>query len=114
MRVCEDFLYKDLDGSAFIDPGEHVVNGGAGLVVAVGPEVAVGVEGLHGRLVPEPSLDGLDRASSTDEERGIEVPEVVERRPLGQFYLRGRPVPHLAGRVPPERRAVAAFEDQIR
>ena len=40
--------------------------------------------------------------------------EVVERRPLGQFCLPGRPVPHLAGRVPPERRAVAAREDQIR
>ena len=93
MRVCEDFLYKDLDGSAFVDPGEHVVHRGAGLVVTVWPEVAVGVEGLHGRLVAKPSLNGLDRATPTDEERGVEVPEVVERRPLGQFCLPGRPVP---------------------
>jgi len=104
MRVCEDFLYKDLDGPVFVDPGEHVVHGGAGLVITVGPEVAVGVEGLHGRLVAEPSLNGLDRATPTDEERGVEVPEVVERRPHGEVRPPGRPVPHLAGRVPPERR----------
>ena len=53
MRAYEDFLYKDLDGSAFIDPGEHLVHGGAG---------------LHCRLVAEPSLDGLDRAPSADQE----------------------------------------------
>ena len=114
MKVCEDFLCKDLDGSAFVDPGEHVVHGGAVLVVTVWPEVTVGVEGLHGRLVAEPSLDGLDRAAPTDEERGVEVSEVVERRPLGEFRLPGRPMPHLAGRAPPERRGVAAREDEVR
>lgn len=53
MKVCEHFLYKDLDGSSFVDPGEHVVHCGASLVVTVGPEVAVRIEGLYGRLVTE-------------------------------------------------------------
>jgi hypothetical protein len=32
-----------------------------------GQKVAVGVERLHGRLMAEALLDGLDRASSSDE-----------------------------------------------
>jgi hypothetical protein len=36
-------------------------HGGLVDVVTVGPDLAVGVEGLNGRLVAEPSLDGLDQ-----------------------------------------------------
>ena len=45
------------------DRVEHAVDGVAGLVVAVGPEVAVRVEGLDGGLMAEPFLDRLDRAA---------------------------------------------------
>ena len=40
--------------------GEDTVDGIAGLVLAVRPEVALGVEGLHGGLVAQATLDGLD------------------------------------------------------
>ena len=65
-RVCEDFLYKD-NGPTLGDSGEHIVHGSACLLVTVGPEVAVSVEGLRRGLVAEPSLDGLYRAAPADE-----------------------------------------------
>ncbi len=41
------------------DAGEDTIDGIARLVLAVRPEMAVGVEGLHRRLVAEAALDGL-------------------------------------------------------
>src|SRR5688572_5184987 len=63
------------------DTGEDEVHSVAGLVVAVGPEVAVGVEGLHGGLVAEAALNRFDRAALGDQERGVEMAEVVESGP---------------------------------
>jgi hypothetical protein len=39
---------------------EYGVHGGPGGLVAVGPDVTVGVEGGLGAGVPEPGLDSLD------------------------------------------------------
>ena len=46
---------------------QDVVDRLADLVVGVGPQVALGVEGLGGAGVPEPRLHGLDRLAVTDE-----------------------------------------------
>jgi hypothetical protein len=48
------FLHGDSDSP------KDDVDGVACLIVAVGPEMAVGVEGFHRRLVAEPSLHCLD------------------------------------------------------
>src|SRR5690606_6216046 len=88
------------------------IDGLAGLVVAVGPEVAVGVERLHRRLVAEAVLHGGDRASMGDEQRGVEVPQVVER---GAGREAGGPsgsVPDLAEGAAPKRPAEGVGEDE--
>lgn len=57
---------------------EDVVDGGASPFLVVGPEVGVGVERLGRRRVAQASLDDLDRLAVADEERGVEVAEVLE------------------------------------
>ena len=84
------------------DATENEVHGIAGLVVAVRPEVAVGVECLGRGLVVEAALDGLDGAALGDHERGVEVAEVVEGGSVGQAGDWSGPVPHGAERVAAE------------
>src|SRR5690349_10929032 len=50
---------------------EDSVDGGPRALVVVGPEVAVGVEGLARAGVAQTGLDDLDRLAVTDEERGV-------------------------------------------
>ena len=77
------------------DAAEDLVDGYAGFVLAVGPEVAVGVEGFGGGVVAEAALDDLHGAAFGNEEAGVEVAEIVERRPLREAGRGAGAVPHL-------------------
>jgi hypothetical protein len=57
---------------------EHLVDGLPRLVVGVGPEVAVGVEGLRSAGVAQSGLHGPYGHPVVDQERGIVVAQVVE------------------------------------
>lgn len=76
-------------------PAEDLVDRLAGAAVGVGPRVAVGVQRLRLAGVPEPGLDGRDRLAVAGEERGIVVPQAVER-PAGDAGLLPRPSPQPA------------------
>ena len=65
------------------EPPEHAVDGVTGLVITVRPKMTVRVQRLDRRLVTESILYGLDRATSGDEQRRLEVPKIVEGRPVG-------------------------------
>jgi hypothetical protein len=47
-------------------------------------KMAIDVERNHRRMVAEMVLDGHDRLPALDEQTGVEVPELVERFPLGE------------------------------
>jgi hypothetical protein len=57
---------------------QHSTHGGSCGLVAVWPEVAVGVERRLDAAVPEAVLHDLDVEPAADQQRGQVVPEVVE------------------------------------
>jgi ribosomal protein L15E len=58
------------------------VHGRSGPVVAVRPEVRVGVERLRCAGVAEPRLQRLDALSMPDQQGGVEMPQRVEAGPV--------------------------------
>ncbi len=67
-----------LAGDAGADTGDGI----ARLVLAVRPEMAVVWRVSITDWWPEAALDGLDQGALGDEQGGVEVPDVVEGRPL--------------------------------
>src|SRR6478735_1061123 len=57
---------------------EDSVDGGPRALVVVGPEVAVGVEGLARAGVAQTGLNCLDGLAVADEQRGVVVAQLVE------------------------------------
>src|SRR5687767_5020788 len=90
---------------------EHVVDGRSGALLVVGPEVGVGVEGLGRGRVTEASLDDLDGLAVVDEQRGVEMPQVVEPQPFDSRFPGGRP-PQVVKTVATARLVVRVGEDQ--
>lgn len=52
------------------------------LILVVGPEVGIGVEGLGSRGVTEPFLYHLHRVPGGDEHAGVVMAELVEDHPI--------------------------------
>ncbi len=80
---------------------EDGVDGSPRPVVGIGPEMAVGVEGLGGRCVAEPGLDGLHRLPVPDKQARVDVAPGVHGDAAEARPLQGR-APDVLG----ERRAV--------
>ena len=59
----------------------EVVDGGAGALVAVGPQPDVDLQGLDRAGVPERDLDGLDALPGPDQRAGLEVPQLMKPHP---------------------------------
>ena len=70
----------------------------AGAIVAVGPEVGVGIKRLARRRVTEPRLHRLDTLAMPDRQAGKEMPQLMKARPSRRARgLDGSP-PHIPER----------------
>jgi hypothetical protein len=75
--TCGFRVWTPLQSARSPQDFQRSIDGGPGAVLRVGPQVAVGVEGLRGAGMPESSLDGLDRFAVPDQQAGVVVAQVV-------------------------------------